>query len=96
MSGREVVILGAGFSRAASWRMPLVTELGKDVLKLLRADGDRGANTWRRCSTSSSELSVMRSMPPRQGLRHGSPASQRTSHMCHSSRTSNEERCSPG
>ncbi len=41
MSGKEVVILGAGFSRAASGRMPLVTELGKDVLKLLRADGDR-------------------------------------------------------
>ena len=41
MSGDEVVILGAGFSHAASSSMPLVKELGDEVLDRLRADGDR-------------------------------------------------------
>ncbi len=41
MSGDEVVILGAGFSHAASSSMPLVKKLGDEVLGRLRADGDR-------------------------------------------------------
>ncbi|MHB1599525.1 MAG: SIR2 family protein [Acidimicrobiales bacterium] len=36
--GNEVVILGAGFSRAANSSMPLVKELGQEVLERLRAD----------------------------------------------------------
>ena len=36
--GDEVVILGAGFSNAASSSMPLVKDLGQEVLERLRAD----------------------------------------------------------
>lgn len=41
MSGNEVVILGAGFSHAASWHMPLMKELGRAVLAQLRSEGER-------------------------------------------------------
>ena len=41
MSGGEVVILGAGFSHAASSHMPLVGKLGQAVLDQLRKDRDR-------------------------------------------------------
>jgi len=42
MSGDEVIILGAGFSHAASEHMPLLKKLGQVVLDRLRADGNRG------------------------------------------------------
>jgi hypothetical protein len=42
VSGDEVVILGAGFSHAASEHMPLQNTLGTLVLDRLRADGNRG------------------------------------------------------
>lgn len=42
MSGGEVIILGAGFSHAASEHMPLLKKLGQVVLDRLRADDNRG------------------------------------------------------
>jgi|GEM_PF-1286402 len=40
--GDEVVILGAGFSKAANSSMPLVKDLGQEVLVRLRADSGGG------------------------------------------------------
>jgi hypothetical protein len=47
VSGDEVIILGAGFSHAASEHMPLQKELGQSVLDRLRADGNRDEHVER-------------------------------------------------
>jgi hypothetical protein len=49
----DVVILGAGFSRAVSSAMPMTAELGQEVLKLLSA---RGANGLERLEFDGSQL----------------------------------------
>src|SRR5580692_6340065 len=39
MAGQHVLVLGAGFSRSVSSRMPLTDELGNQAVELLKAEG---------------------------------------------------------